>query len=607
MIGRLVGQFDRGTAEILAGAALAALILAWTTRRPRTATPSQEAGPNAPERYARRVATVSLLGLTMVALGVFLALTQRLASSLPLFAAGFGLWIRLIRANRHLRHTSPTLRRSVDLAASALNATLLGGVLTVGNLLALQYGGRPIDLTRERAFTLSSLTTAQLRSLARPLTLTVFHGRGPAARLQLERIRQLLDLYRRENPSRIRVEYLDQFLEPERYEALVEREPGVAVAPGGGILVEYGEGADASRLVVRNRDLFAFDPGPEAPAGSSGTGRFVSRFVGEDLLTSSILRLREGSKARVGFSVGHGEPIGPGTDATAQSLSIWLTRLRSTGVEVVELDLKRSPVSEDIEVVVVAAPQTPFLAEEADRLAEFARSGKPLLLMLDGATPTGLEPLLRSFRIELGQGVVLDPKNNYGGRPSVVLAPTGGPIPHPIVRPLGGRFVLAPNASPIQILPPQSVTLQPGAASVVPQALVLTGPDSWAETTPESMPNEPNRGEEATGPIPVAVAVSDQPVGPDEDPRPRMVVVSSRFAADDAFVERSPTNLDLLMNALSWLRGRPEQLGIAPSTHVALTLTVDPTLRGRLVAVPTVLAMVLIAGLGVATYLARRS
>ena len=67
-----------------------------------------------------------------------------------------------------------------------------------------------------------------------------------------------------------------------------------------------------------------------------------------------------------------------------------------------------------------------------------------------------------------------------------------------------------------------------------------------------------------------------------------------------------PSNLDLLMNAASWLRGRPDTLGIAAKTHVALTLTVDPLLRSRLVLVPTVTAVLLIIAMGIAVYIARR-
>ena len=75
--------------------------------------------------------------------------------------------------------------------------------------------------------------------------------------------------------------------------------------------------------------------------------------------------------------------------------------------------------------------------------------------------------------------------------------------------------------------------------------------------------------------------------------------------ADNLFLEVEPTNLDLLMNAINWLRGQAELGGIAPKTHVALTLAADPVLRTRLILVPTVMAVLLIIGLGLTTYLAR--
>ncbi len=76
--------------------------------------------------------------------------------------------------------------------------------------------------------------------------------------------------------------------------------------------------------------------------------------------------------------------------------------------------------------------------------------------------------------------------------------------------------------------------------------------------------------------------------------------------AENVFQEIEQTNLDLLMNAASWLRGRPDTLGIAPHAHVAMTLVVDPTLRSRLIVVPTVMAIMSIIAMGTIVYLVRR-
>ena len=92
----------------------------------------------------------------------------------------------------------------------------------------------------------------------------------------------------------------------------------------------------------------------------------------------------------------------------------------------------------------------------------------------------------------------------------------------------------------------------------------------------------------------------------ESEPRPRLVLFSSRALADNVVQGIEPTNLDLVMNAASWLRRRPDAVGITASTHVALTLTANPLLRSRLVLVPTVMAVLAIITLGTIVYVARR-
>ncbi len=76
--------------------------------------------------------------------------------------------------------------------------------------------------------------------------------------------------------------------------------------------------------------------------------------------------------------------------------------------------------------------------------------------------------------------------------------------------------------------------------------------------------------------------------------------------AENRVQEIERTNLDLLMNAASWLRGRSDTQGIAPKTHVALTLTANPALRSRLILVPSVTAILVIIAAGITVFVARR-
>jgi hypothetical protein len=188
-------------------------------------------------------------------------------------------------------------------------------------------------------------------------------------------------------------------------------------------------------------------------------------------------------------------------------------------------------------------------------------------------------------------------------------------LKHAVIDPLGSnRGVLLPRAAPIHIFG-QSVRGQPPTEAVnpklIPATILQTTNYSWAEKDPRKPPLrlDPTTGDEP-GPLTVGVAVSDRLERPSAGNaaagKPRLVLFASSGMAENRIQEIEQTNLDLLMNAASWLRNRPDTQGIAPHTHVALTLAVDPGLRSRLILVPTVVAVMLIIALGISVYMIRR-
>jgi hypothetical protein len=607
MTQRLLSFFSR--TEVWVGALFLAtfLVLYWALRgapigqAPRTET-DEDQGPGA--GYRDRVVAAIVAGQLLILAGAYIAIARSVSWSLPVFALGFGLVLALVAYNRRYRHSSPTLRRTIELSDAGLTATLLAGILIVANVLAFRYGGQPIDLTRERAYSLSSQTLNLLKDLKRTVTFTVFFGSGPMARAQRDRVEQLLELYRAANPSQVRVEHVDPFdsKDADKVDALKKRLPDVVMTQGGGIAVEYGEGESADRGIVANRDLFEFTrPGADFD-------RFVSSFKGEDAVTTTLIRLREGKRSKVVFTTGHGEPSTTELDPRRPGVGVgvWSARLNSIGSEVSALNLIRDEIPADASLVVVAAPKTPFKPEEVSRLKAFTDKGGPVLLTISGLEPTGLEEFLRSFNVALGPGEIVDLKLNFGRRPQLVIAPVLGQVRHPIVDSLINRGVIVPSASPIKIL--QAEPGHPVNTALVPTTLLRTSRDSWAETELPLRRLERNDRDQP-GPLDVGVAVAERPApGTAQPGRSRLVLISSPLVGDNFFVsgDLDPTNLDFLTNAVHWLRGRSELSGIAPKTHTALTLAVDPILRTRLVLVPTVMAIMLIVGLGITTYAARR-
>ena len=157
---------------------------------------------------------------------------------------------------------------------------------------------------------------------------------------------------------------------------------------------------------------------------------------------------------------------------------------------------------------------------------------------------------------------------------------------------------------------------------LVPPALNI-----WAETnlqTGDYMPlvKEMHNGAVLLGtigcstvPLCVAIAVSETPPGSAMNPhaalqgedKPRLVVMGDASWVSNVFMaERSnAVNYDLFTSMLSWLRERPNSIGIDAKKRETYTLPEDANL-GRMFWTPLILMLVGIVGLGAGVWIVRR-
>lgn len=553
-------------------------------------------GGQASDRLRLRGIAGSVAGTLLVVGGAYVAARFGAAWAIPCFAAGYGLLWWLVRSLSRHRHEIDGVQRILWFDETLLNGSLLAGVLLVGNIVAMRYGGRPVDLSRDGSYSLETLTQAQLASLSSPVTFTVLFGGSEEAAGQLERVRQLMRLFQAQNPPKVHVEYFDLYSDPSRTQELSKDVPGLQEARSGGVIVAQGEGRDARRILVRNAEMFAVSADRNADGGEVRT-----QFLGEPALTTALIQLTRGARSRVGITTGHGEPSIDETDANRRGIGALRIRLESVGMEVVPVNPSRDLPS-DLSALIVAAPEVALEPDAIGRIRSHAEHGGHVIVWLDGRTPTGLEDWLQSLGITLGPGVVVDP-TTFVQQPTLPLIEIdpgrGAPS---IVSGLAGRMVLMPNASPLDI--------RAGAQS--PQGLVVTpllrtGVNSWAETDPKAatLARDPER--DPAGPLFVGAAVAERPrTNPADPPRPMLVAFSTRFLADNWAVARNPTNLDLMVNALGWLERRPDLSGVSPRTYVARTLTAGPNLRAKLVLLPTFMSIAALLGAGMAIRIARR-
>jgi hypothetical protein len=253
----------------------------------------------------------------------------------------------------------------------------------------------------------------------------------------------------------------------------------------------------------------------------------------------------------------------------------------------VAINLMTSELPTGAAVVVVVAPATPFKAEEIARLRGYTDRKGPLLVLLDEAAPAGLDGTLKEFNVEIPGGAIIEPRLRFRDQKDQILVKperSGGPI----VEPLENQYLLLARPSPLRI-----VGLKGMNSKILTNVLLRTSRQSTVD--------------KENGPFNVALVATDAATkGDTAPPAPRLVIASSRYMANNFWVQQWPQNLDFLMNSLNWLRGSSGSVGIAPHTHDAVTLTADSVLRARLILVPTVMAGILIISVGVLTYIARR-
>jgi hypothetical protein len=586
------------------------LTLYWVLRgspvgQAAAAEPSEAPRPG----YRDRVVAFAIAGFLIVLLGAYVAVNFGILWSLLPFAIGFGSIFGIVAKISKYRHVSPTLRRTGEFSISALSLTLLGGILIIANIFAFRYGGRPLDFTQEKHYTLADLTIGQIKQLDAPLKFTVISAvQSATANASLQQLSRLLDLYKNLNPSRISVRQIDAYdpAQASDLQQLRTRNPDLNILRGGALLIEYGPAEAEQHRILQIASMFT--------TGSTASTGLERTFRGEDEITTAIQNLRNGKRIRIAFTTGHGEPSLASGPQAENGLGVLKTRLASHGTDALPINLLEQGIPEEIETLVIVNPTSRFQDTEVNRIKQFLAKKHGLLVMkraaLDSSLDDGLTPILDLHNIAFGPGTIVDPKFNTGRSPLDVVTPPIELKGHPIIESMNQQSFLVPSSSPMRILGAGPVNPNyKGPApnpSMVVFDLLKTGETSWSERSNATIAFD--QGIDLPGPLTVGLAASERGGEIEKGKvRPAVVVLSSPGFASDSTLQRSPANLDLVINSLFWLRGKTESAGVSARTQKAFLFTADPNLRARLHLVPTVLSLVLIVGFGLTTFLARRS
>ncbi len=336
-------------------------------------------------------------------------------------------WMKLVLSSRSVKYS----------ANVAIVIISLFGILVFANILAYRYHWR-IDMSSDGLHSLSQQTISVLDDVNRAgeqITVIAFTQPDSGYR---GRIEDLMDLYIY-NSSRLDFRFVDPDVERELAES-----KGITRNPS--ILFELGD----NKSIVSDVD--------------------------EPHFTSALLAVRQTHSRLVSFLTGHGEKD-PFTDTHDQAgLSDFKDQLELEGYEVNSLRIpEANGVPQETSLLVIASPERDLEDQELDAIGEYLDNAGSIMCFLEPGKAAGLESLLASYGIAVGEGLVLDDENNsYGELMSPVAV--GNPE-HPITAQFFEDGLVFLNAGNIEY------TTSGRLADVAIDSLVRSQSSSWVETT----------------------------------------------------------------------------------------------------------------------------
>ena len=257
-------------------------------------------------------------------------------------------------------------------------------------------------------------------------------------------------------------------------------------------------------------------------------------------------------------------------------------------------------VPEDAGALLINTPQSDISEDEAQKIADYLASGGRLMLVTDppkdGAL-TNLEALMAGYGVEAVDGIVVEAnQNNYAwGTPYYLLPDLKS---HSITEPLiGGYYVLLSIAHGLRM----SDTLPDG---VTVDTLLSTSSSAYSKAAGYDSTTYEKEDGDIDGAFALGAAVTAEN---DDGSTAQIVWVSSGALLDEQSSSMvSGGNLDLFLNAISWMCGHEDGISIHSKSMNYEYLTISSSSASVMTAVIIWLIPALYLGTGVCVWLRRR-
>ncbi len=448
------------------------------------------------------------------------------------------------------------------LLSVALGFGVWGFTLAISN-----SNSKPIDLTKNRRFTLAQQSELSVRNLETPVKVYAFVASNEKAKAE-----ELLNRYKKVSPEKFSFQVLDPRKNPRLAKQYQIRMVGEGVVEVQG---------DKSK---------------------SRTERLSS--ISEQDLTTALLKLARQKTFHAYFLTGHGEREVDKSDP--EGLSQLKTDLLKEGFVVDKLNLLTSPkIPDDADLIVAAGPMKAFAPGEEKLIADYLSAYGRFLLLCEPETPKSVTDLVKSYGVEVEDKVALDINSRLiGAEPVFSVGMTYDPS-HPVTKEMKTTttFSLA-RALKMASPPPSGVVLsnlvgtsdeQKTAILLDLQAVLNKG-----EIDPsKEQPTQATLAVAASKKDPNAPKASPTPAPGEEKPKEEKEMRLVTVGDADSFCNLLyMANKDFALNAFGWLAANETQLSIRPKEANSKPLTLSSGEQSKMLFLVSFLIPGSLVGLG---------
>lgn len=481
--------------------------------------------------------------------------------------AFFGVLLFVIVAAIAYRHQkglkAAVGQRSVRYGATAaLNTLLVTCILVTLNFLNYNHFWKK-DLTKSGIHSLSEQSIKILRDLKQDVKLTAYvKAQGK------EQVRTVVESFQYFT-KKMSVEYVDPDRDPTRARA-------ANIKKFGTVILEVG------KKEIRIDD------------------------INEEKLTNALIKIAKEKNQTVCFLVGHGEKSTDSKEADGYAAVKDEMTSSSWDIKTVNL-LEDGNVPPACDALMVVGPNKDFFDKELTILKEWLDNGGRALFALDPDVRKGEDnnrqinsAILAPWYVHVQHNLVIDPSSRLNGVQASI----------PLVRNFNRDHAITKDFQALSLFPLASGVeiLKGAAAGMKSNWLAKSTAAAFAETNFKDLAAGKakfDQGIDVQGPIDMMVAVEGKKPNSNASRETRLVVMGSSAVATNGFA-RHAQNIDLFMNAVSWLVNDESLISIRPKEIGTQAITLSQT-EGRLIQLLTMIFVPLLTfGLGVAVYIRRR-